>query len=188
MSGDGDYVQESEGERMMADLSEEQWQDYQDRFIPLENQFMKRVDNIRDERDLAVGRAGATVTQAFDDTHKNVIDMNTRRGAAPGSGMFNAGLADASVAEAKSKGTAMVGADRNTEKRYYAGKQQVVNMGRGVATDANLGMRTMAGLDAATARSDAQAASTVNRAMWDAAGTAAGVAGRWGLEQAGKDK
>lgn len=182
MSGKGKYVEQSEGERMLADLSEEQWNDYQDRFIPIENAYMERLDSIRDERPLATGRAAASTTQAFDAAHKDVMEGNMQRGAGPGSGRFSAGLADMAVAEGGSKGNAIVRADRDTEKRYYAGQQQIVNLGRGVATDANLGMRRSAGLESATARSDAQAASTVSGAWYGAAGTVAGAAGRAGLE------
>lgn len=190
MSGKGKYVQQSEGERMLADLAEEQWQDYQTRFIPLENSFMDRMENIRDERPLATGRAAATVSQSFDPAYTEVAGQKIVRGAAPGSGAFAGGLADVAVAEGKSRGRAVVAADRDTENRYYAGQQQIVNLGRGVATDANLGMRRMAGMGAATASAEAQASTIESNAWNEAAGTVAGAAGRKGLEDGwfGKSK
>lgn len=185
MSGGGDYVEESPGERALADLSEDQWEDYQDRFIPIEHAFMDRVDDIRDERPLAVGRGAATATQAYDDAYDTVNNQNMQRGAAPSSGAFMAGLDSVGMKEADTKGRMMVGADRETEERYYAGKQQVVNLGRGQSTQASLGMRRSAGLDAATARSDARAASTVTNAKWGATGTLAGVGTRMVGEKKG---
>lgn len=182
MSGGGGYVEQSEGERQLADLADEQWADYQDRFIPLENAFMDRMEGIRDQRPLATGRAAATVTQAFDPAYDEAGRTMIRRGAAPGSGAFAGGLADIAAAEGKSRGSAVVSADRDTENRYYAGQQQIVNLGRGVATDANIGMRRMAGLGDATARADAQASMTESEAIHGAIGTVAGAAGRKGLE------
>lgn len=182
MSGGGGYVEQSEGERMLADLADEQWDDYQARFIPLENAFIGRMENVRNERPLATGRAAATVTQAFDPAYEDVGRTMIQRGAAPGSGAFTAGLADIAAAEGSARGKAVVAADRDTENRYYAGQQQIVNLGRGVATDANIGMRRMAGLGDATARADAQASMTESDAIHGAIGTVAGAAGRKGLE------
>ena len=189
-AGDSDYVQESEAEKQMAELAGEQWDDYKERFVPLENEFMGTMDEIRNERPLATGRAANTVTQAYDSAYDTVSMNNTSRGADPSSGSSMMGLAEVGTREADDKAGAVVKADQSTENRYYAGQQQVVNMGRGVATEANLGMRTMAGLDAAEARSNAQASATETSARVGAFGTVTGAAGRAGLEKGwfGNDK
>lgn len=182
MSGSGG-VQQSPGERAQADLAEKQWQDYQDRFVPLENDYQKQLDRIRGDRPLATGRANTDVNQAYDAAQKNMRTSQFSNRVNPNSGRATMGLADLTTDRATGASGAMTNADQATEDRYYAGQNQLVALGQGQATNANVGFRDYAALSSSNEINKAQAHQLTDAARWNAAGTVAGVGLRYGLNQ-----
>jgi len=91
MSGGGGSKQKvSQAERDQANLAEEQWNDYQARFIPLENHYIGKLNRIRDDRNLATGRANADVSQAYDASQNGIQahQLASSEGINPNSGRY----------------------------------------------------------------------------------------------------
>lgn len=180
--GGGGEVSASPGEVAQAQLSQQQWEDYKDRFVPLETEFFGVVDDIKDSRGKAMGAASADAESAYSDASDVVKTRALASGVNPNSGKFMATLGDLSLEKADARSKGVVNADAGTDARYLAGLDQIVGMGRGVARDASIGYGQMASIGANNARSDALADATKSAALYDAAGTVAGAAGRYSLE------
>lgn len=180
--GDGDFVEESQGEKDMFQLGEDSWADYQDRFVPLENQLINDLSTLQRTKPQARGRAGAEVRQSFDENYDKVSATNTRRGADPSSGSAMMGLNDASVAEAKLQTRATTSSDQAVDDAYYGGQRQVMSMGQGVRSD-SAGLTSVgAGLSANANNIQAQSKAYGKNAMYGAAGTVIGAGGRRYME------
>lgn len=181
MSGSG-KVKVSQGERDLADLSEEQWQDYQSRYVPLEKHYAEQLDRIPDQRPLATGAAAADTAQAYDGAMGEARGAQFAAGVNPNSGRSVMGLADATGKRAAATAGATTSADQTTDDRYWGGQSQLMALGQGQSQQANLGYRATAGLDSAGAVSQASADALRDESRWNAIGTAVGVGGRYGLD------
>jgi len=175
--GGGAKQQKSQAERDQANLAEEQWNDYQARFVPLENHYIGKLNRIRDDRNLATGRANADVSQAYDASQNGIQahQFASGEGINPNSGRYTGSLADLSTARATGLSSAMTAADQNTENRYYAGQGRLVALGQGQSSDANVGFNNLAGLESARERSEAYARQARTDANYNAAGTVIGM-------------
>lgn len=175
MSGGGGGVSISPGERAEADLSNERYQDYQNRFVPLEAQYFDTVDDIPKSRDKAKGAASADVALAYDPAIRSTLDRGLSSGANPNSGKFMGTLSDLSASRASAESGGVINADVGTDDRYIEGLNKIVSLGRGVSRDAQAGYRTLANIDASNAISKAQADSIKTGMLYDIAGMATGA-------------
>lgn len=181
--GNGDYVDESQGEKDLLQLAEDTYSDYKDRFIPLENQLIENLSNLQDRKPQSAGRAAATTRQSFDKNYKDVTLGNTTAGYDPLSGKNTMGLADASAGEGVLQTRATTSSDQAVDDAYYSGQRQLLQMGQGIRSG-SAGLSTIsAGLNANAENIRAQSDAYGKNAMYGAVGTTLGLAGRAGLEK-----
>ena len=140
MGGGSDEVKETAQEREAANVAWEQWNDYQDRYVPFENRFIYDVTGMKD------GKADAGVWDQRrgdlrGDVNADIMQQATAIPVNPNSGRMKLGTAP-TLGKALAKGA--IAADAAVDGQRIAGMQAVVDMGRGQANQADLGMQGLA--------------------------------------------
>jgi hypothetical protein len=186
--GGGDYEpEESEAKLALAEQAAISLQRYGDVFVPLENQFIESSFRRFDDQayDSAIGQAQ---TQAMGLYERAIQDQQSAafgRGFDPTSGAFQGESEALRAAQARGVGLAGANAGIDNTDQAYAGLTGVVRMGQGLATDAMSGQIDLAqnALDRgnAQARQDFQNISSLR----SLAGTGAGIASGYGLNNYG---
>jgi len=148
--GGSNEVPETSQEKAAAEVAMKEWNRYKDVYVPLENEWME--DNIvtDEEKQKAAAEAGGMVTKRYDDAGKGMAGPMT-----PGSGRFSAKTTDLNIERGKVAGRSMATASQIADDQHYAGLEAAVSLGRGQATDAQLGMADIAARSVKDATSDA---------------------------------
>ncbi len=151
-------VPETAAERALSEVSAGKWKQYQDNYVPLENQYMKSVD--------ALGNANnqqRTAQMAQDNVQKSLNGMQQQtnmgmfaRGIDPSSGQFQTKSVALNQAMAKTKNNAYNQGMLSAQNAYTQGLGNVVAMGNGQDTASFNGTRSLADQSARTAMNDAQ--------------------------------
>ncbi|MDF0750274.1 hypothetical protein NLU14_08530 [Marinobacter sp. 71-i] len=144
MCGGSDKPEQTEEEKELGRIAVERWNDYQTRFVPIENQFIEAVQTSDSDFESARGSANASVQQAFGDAEDNLTDTLTANGITPDSGRFRAAMDGIGEDRSLSLGTGLNETEMAVDNRGLKGLQSVVQMGQGQATDSISGMGTVA--------------------------------------------
>ncbi|MGH8444915.1 MAG: hypothetical protein ACREVL_06585 [Solimonas sp.] len=163
--GGGQEVKESQDERARAQIAAEQYQRWEEKFYPMENQLIADVKDSATERRQALGTTASQVTRAFGRARPQAEAGLTAGGARPGSSRFNLGLAGMGQDEGTTLGFGKVATGNMIDDQYYAGLQSLAAMGRGQQARAVAGLSSLADMSAQQALSDAQN-SAANRAAY----------------------
>lgn len=163
MAKNSNEVQETAQEKALARVAAEQWNDYQSKYKPFENSYMKDVMADTAGREAKVsGMVNADVAQKM--TQK-AIDPN-RAGS-----LGNKAAMD--KASAMSKG--QVAGTQAVKDQQTGAMQTLIDMGRGQATQAQQGMSTLAANATNTAISDASIRQQNRAATGNLIGSAIGA-------------
>lgn len=161
MSGKGstpDPLQETKAEQEFARVAIEQFNDYQTRFRPLEDQLMARVHTTDGMIDQGRGRAGSATQQQFSAARQQVNDGLASRGLAPNSGAYQGAMEELGRSGALSGGMNMAGAEQSLVDQERYGLMGVTQIGRGQSGTALQMMGQQASMSQQQAASDASAA------------------------------
>ena len=128
-------------ERMLSQIAKEQWGEYQDRYVPIENEWMKRVETLNDplEHTQARGLASTEFNQA---NREALQDRQTAMGA--GAGFKRGGDMLAMTGTANNAGQISNRASLGVTDRYVRGMENIVGIGQGQATEGLQGMSDVA--------------------------------------------
>lgn len=176
-----EQIEETEEERALAEIAVQRWQHYQDLYRPLEDILMEEVRMDDQDYQDAEALQNAEMQSAFSDASQRFDMGMARRNVDPTSGAFMVGLSDMDIGRRASSAAAQNAVREDVADLHYDGLQHIVNMGLGVADDANLGLGELA--------SNAQkraADSAFNRAA-DSAAMGEAVLGIGGAVAAGYD-
>lgn len=175
--GDAPSVKESEQEKAAAEVAAKKWQYYQETYRPLEDTFMKQVDDSKSEGTLnfAKGSAASATTTAFDAVRDQTSESLRSAGVNPNSGAFKSTMHDITLAEAGSSADAKGRAEGSVMDNYVTGLQNVSAIGRGQSTETQYGLHDLA--VGAQQRATDNAVNKFNNssARLDTAGTLAGA-------------
>lgn len=176
--GDPPSVKETQEEKAAAEIATKKWGYYQENFRPIEDRFMKDVDNMNSEgaKDFATGAAASAVTANFDNTRKQADGGLRRAGINPNSGAYKSTMHEIGQAEAGASSDSKVRALNSVEDNYVTGLSNVSAIGRGQSTQAQDGLHDLAA--GAQQKASQSAYDSFNRrsANLDAAGSLAGAA------------
>lgn len=138
MSGGGgdNEIEETESERALADVSIQRWNDYQRRFVPLENRLFGEVRTTEGEMQQGLGRAAAATEQQFAPAREQLRENLFQRGFSPNSGGYLANMAGLKRDESLAGGMNQVGMANALDTQELAGLQGLVSIGRGQSTNA----------------------------------------------------
>ncbi len=181
MSGGGGGVQVSTGERQLADLSQEQWNDYKANYRPLDSQMITRAQDKNRARTIGSNMATGASGQAFDQADAGVMRKLSASRVNPNSGRGISAISNMKRARGNSVGRAGVGSEIEADKRYAGGMFNVAAHGRGVKGIALNGINTTARISSQNAIYDAKFKADESAAMIGGISKAAGAAATFGM-------
>ena len=179
-SSNPDYVKKNPYEDELVKQSEKLWQNYQDKYIPLENQV---IDQIASKR--SAGYKQHSQNQAVNASRMQAPGTVTvGAGMQPGSGNF----AEASKTAQEQTGTAgamgaMAGL-QSAEDQYVSGMMGMSQHGRGQQATAMEGYSSLAANQAGMDMAELSAKQYANSAKWGGIGGVGGMA----FAKIGKDR
>ncbi|MDH5257871.1 MAG: hypothetical protein OEX07_07675 [Gammaproteobacteria bacterium] len=177
MNGGGDNrIPETEEELALAEVALERWDDYQERFVPIENKFMKDARATDADYGMNLDTMNTSVSKSMADTVKANNHSMSVAGAMPGSGKFNASNIKLASKHGMTVGEGMNESNLNVENRDLEGLQKVVSMGTGQANDAQLGFGQIANDAYSEAAAEKSAEIQQSAANLNAVGVAGGIA------------
>jgi hypothetical protein len=130
----------TEQERALSKDAARRWNDYVERYIPVENEFMRRNEATPQKMMAARGVANADAGLV---AHGLQGQMNTAlasQGAAPGSGRAMGAATDLNSAWAEASGLGQGAMQQGVIDQSLAGKQKLATFGRGLDSNVQLGM------------------------------------------------
>jgi len=168
-------VKETPFEREAARIAAEEWNRYQQVFVPLENEFIQQIQIGPQDYQFAQGLAAGENRQQFSQAQRGLETQLAAGGVNPNSGRFQGAISDLNTAQGQSAAAGVTQANVDTRRRQIRGLNAAIGMGRGQAVQADLGFRRQAAAESQRAISDAQLAFQKNAATQGAVGTAAGL-------------
>lgn len=173
--GGDNEIKETAEEKALAKISAEQWNQYQERFRPFEDQWI--ADTKMDAGDQAkmAGQVNAGVGAAFDERQATAETANFNAGMDPSSGRFKAAVSGLSEQRGTATAKATTAASQAVDDQTYQGLQSAVAMGRGQSAEALRDMTSLASDATAAAIGDAQNAQNTRSSYASSAMTAVGM-------------
>jgi hypothetical protein len=131
-------------EQQLASIASNQWKDYTERWLPMQDHFASVVSDMGKpdswQRQEAEGKGNADVAQAFAQSVAARTSSELARGINVGSTKFKLGAANSASAEAESKGLAIVSGNESIDKAYLANLGAIARAGQGLAGSATQGL------------------------------------------------
>lgn len=178
MSGGDPEVKETPEEKELAGIAMEEWNAFQEDFVPLENQFISAVQMSPDDVEYVRGEAVGTAGTEIDRGGEKVEERALAQGMQPGSGRFKATLGDIAAARANAAGRADVNASLTADRLHQQGLSTALAVGRGQQSQAQLGLRQAASEAGQDAIIGAQNDQLRSESTAQAIGTAVGMGAR----------
>ena len=175
-------------QKALKKISQAQWEDYKARFIPNENNYIEKVNSLKDETPLAISRAVAANAQGYGKAQRKAGMAAMAHGVNPNSGSYQMEQADLENLQSSTGARGGVSAVESAKQRYLSGLRKAVSYGRGLADDANLGFRQAAVRTAESTQREAAYNEAVKTNRWDAGGTVGGAALRTFMGMGGEQK
>lgn len=183
--GGSDEVKETAQEQALAQISKEQWNQYQERFVPFENEWIKNVRMDSGDQAKMAGQVNSAVGSEYDKAAGEVAREQFAAGIDPSSGAYKAAMSGMSVGRGEATGKAKGVASQAVDDQTYIGLQNAIAMGRGQAAEAGRDMTTLAYDATGKAISDAKNKQDT-RQTWVSSGMSAAGAGLSGWQNRSK--
>ena len=155
-------VDETPQQRAMTEHAVQQWADWKQRWLPVQQNLSKQIQKMGKEgsveREQATGRAAADVDTQFQRAQGALEKSLANSGAAVGSSKFNLGVTGLGEDKAKSRGLGITAADQSIDQAYIEGLQALTSIGRGERAQVSDSMGEMARSSSRQAMADAEAA------------------------------
>lgn len=176
--GGSSSVKETKQEQALADVAAEKWQYYEDTYRPLLDSAMKSVNDLNTDaaHGLATGAAASATTKAFGDVRKNTADQLGAGGINPNSGKYQSAMAGLSDAEGAASADNKARASNTVDENFATGLSNISAIGRGQATQTQIGLSDLAHSAADKAANDAEIAWNNRAANLNTVGSLAGAA------------
>ncbi|AGG58102.1 hypothetical protein VPAG_00066 [Vibrio phage douglas 12A4] len=155
MSGGGaDEVEETEYQKELAKVAQDEWKRYQDKYVPLENKFIQDVQKMGSEqtyKDMA-GDVNTQYQKSFTEAGDQQRKQLAAAGVDPSSGKSQAARVEMADAQAGGATASTSKAQHDVSKAYTGGLSNVTAMGKGQQTQATAGLQdiSQASLNEAT--------------------------------------
>ena len=173
-------IKETAEEKVAAEISDEKWKRYQDVFVPLEDQYMKKVDNFRS--DANYDKVGGMVSSGVKSGMGQAIaDNNTamfQGGINPNSGKFKGANTALMTKGSKVLSDAVNNANLNLGTEQLNRMEGLVKIGQGQSADTTKSMNQIAKNSASIAGQDAEDAFNRYAATANTIGTGIGAGTR----------
>jgi hypothetical protein len=151
-----------------AQIAQEQWQDYQTNFQPLEGKFVDQANNWTSPQnyDKAAGDASATVNAQFGAAKDQLARTP---GMDPSSGAYQAGMTNLGLSQAASDASAQNTARANVQNQGIAMQENALSLGKGLpataSSSAGSAATGLSNLSNSVARQNSSNASSIGSAV-----------------------
>lgn len=166
-------------EQELSRIATQQFQDYQSRWLPVQQHLNDVVDQMGKpdswQRAEAEGKGAEDVASQFEQANQRRTAQQMDRGINVGSGAFNLGITGSAAAQAASKGAAVAQGNEAIDKAYFENLSQIAQSGQTVANQATRGMSVGAEIASREAISSAQASNATASNVLGAAGFGIGA-------------
>ena len=184
MSG-GNYVPATPLETEQANIAQQQWQDYNKRWLPVMQFYRDRTEgNLPARKEFAEGRADADVQRQYGNAAMGLESSLASSGSGPGSGKYLGALTDLAGSKGTELGLSRASADDAVQRQYEAGLSDIIAMGRGQQATSDQALASLADLSGQQAAASAQVAAQNAAGLGEAIGTGLGIGGGYGLQSA----
>ncbi len=187
MGGGEGQVQETPAQKEMARIAMQKMQDYEQRWLPVQQNLAAKIQEMgapdSAARKRAAGAAAADSRAQFGMAARKVEKAQTASGAGIGSGRFNLAQADLSTDQARSTGTNVAATDQYMDEQYLAGLTDLMKLGQGESRAATSNLTNVGILSARNAQVDAELAARERSERMGNIGSVAGMA--YGLRDSG---
>lgn len=175
MCGGSDAPKQTAEEAELGRIAIDQWNDYQVRFKPIEDQYINDVQVTDSDYSHARSAGNTAVMQAFGQAEENLANNIFMNGLDPSSDSFVKTMDGLSLDRGLSAGASANEAELAVDNANIKGLQNVVAMGQGQSAEAQAGLSGIAG-DATNDAINRSRESFNNRsAGLQLVGTAAGI-------------
>ena len=179
--GDG-RVKDTAAQKKLAQIAAKRFNLYQKHFVPLEQQFMTDVFNLRSPGEFqnVEGFVSAVQNPEYQNARNQLEEQAFSAGVDPSSGQFQS--ASTAITEAQQRGSALgtTEALSGQTDRFYQGIQNIVALGEGQAGDSMSGLGDIGDIAAQRAHASAKTAFAKRQIGTTAIGTGVGLgAGYW---------
>jgi hypothetical protein len=188
MSGGGSKdttVSDTPEQRHAAQVAAEKWNFAQETLAPLENEYMKRVEDMGSESRSSYirGATNQSMMAGLDTTTSRVNQQLGGGGINPNSGKWQGTTADAGSEVAAVGGETMGRGLYQQDQEQVRGLQNIIAIGSGKEGTAQNGLNRIASTSAADARSDASTALNRRSANLQLVNMAAGAGTSYALNR-----
>lgn len=177
-------VKDTPEQRQLAQVAAEKWNFAQKNLAPLEDEYMRQVNDMTDPSRMSYirGQASQGAMQGQSDLLGQGASRLNQAGIDPSSGRATTAMSGLTDAAALSGGDTMGRAQFSQENEQIRGLQNITAMGQGQATQAQAGLSGVASQSAADARDSAVTNYNRNNANLQLLGTGAGLAASYGMD------
>ncbi|HDM8198742.1 TPA: hypothetical protein P0E36_004926 [Vibrio harveyi] len=146
MGKGADKQKETSYQKAQAEIFAKEWNDYQDTFVPVENEYMRRAKNMgsEDQYSKVAGDVNTSFNSSYDEAGHQVANGLSKAGVNPSSG--KAASAQTNLLEDKlgQENQATSAGQHNATQRYTGNMKNVVAMGKGQQVEATRGLNDIA--------------------------------------------
>lgn len=142
--GGGNDIEQTPEEKALGEIAVNRWNDYQQRFVPVENEYIEAVQKTDSDFSEARGRTTSAVQQAFAPAEDDLSDNLFAQGITPDSGKGVTAMNALGQDRGLSMGTGLNETDVAVDNQHIQGLQNVVQMGQGQAAESLGGMGRVA--------------------------------------------
>lgn len=144
MGGGPDDPEQTPEERALGEIAVKRWNDYQERFVPVENEYIEAVQKTDSDFSEARSRTASAVQQNFAPAEDDLRDNLFAQGLSPDSGKAVTMMNRFGQDRGLSMGTGLNETDVAVDNQHIQGLQNVVQMGQGQAAESLGGMGRVA--------------------------------------------
>ncbi|WP_241814522.1 hypothetical protein [Enterovibrio norvegicus] len=175
--GKDNKVEETEYERVAAEVSNKYWDIYQNDLKQFEDTFIKRVDNFNSASNMADAKATVDMgyNKAFSENRQQTTKALSSASIDPTSGKFKGTMADLATAQGTAQTDTINRAQAAEQDKHIAGLSDVASMGMGEQADALNRIGDVANMSLSEAKNDAYTDFNKRASNLQLVGAAAGV-------------
>jgi hypothetical protein len=170
-------------EKALAERSANQWNDYLERYVPLEDQAIELAKYDPNKTARLQGETSAMAAMGTKGEAGKNVKTSLKAGAGLGSGMTRSAAEDPTRAAASAGGLGAALAERSVRDRELQAKQKLTAFGRGLADQSTMGLSQLGRTRTDEALTKYKHKQDEKNEQLAAVGTALGFAAGYGLNR-----
>ncbi|MFL9590422.1 hypothetical protein ACKC5O_00375 [Aeromonas schubertii] len=181
--GGSNEVKETEAQKALAEVAQNQWNLYKGDLQQYEDLFMDKVEDLNSEevQEKQAGIAAIGTAQSFGHARSGLADAMASSGVDPTSGKYQETMTELETDQALSQTDTTNRAQSSQQDKYVAGLKDVASMGQGQKAEALSGYSSLASTSLHKAASDAQNKFNEKQATLGLVGAVGGAATAYGM-------